>query len=483
MSEPSRPRRAGAPRRAVVIGGGLGGMLAAAACSSHVDEVTVVERDLLPSRPAPRKGLPQARHAHMLWSGGADAIETLVPGVMAQLRDAGARRIALPTDMVSLSPEGWYRRWPESHYLIACSRDLLDWAIRDRVLRDKRIRVLSQAELLGLTGSAGRVDGVRVRLTDGSEQALDADLVVDASGRSSRGPHWLRDLGVGPVRELTIDAGVVYASRVYRAPKGTEAFPVVNIQADARLPQPGQVATIIPIEDQRWLVSLSGTRGGEPTDDDSAYLDFARGVRHPLVGDILSRTEPLSDIVVTRSTINRRRLFEKLKKAPEGYVAIGDAVAALNPVYGHGMSVAALGALALRAELRRTGISAPGLAGRAQRAISRPTSAAWTLATGQDIYFPDSRGKTPNAVDRLLSRYVNRLIETATGSFYMAKALSDVMTLQAGVERLVRPGVILSALRGPRRPQLEKPPLTNEEFAALEPGDRDSGATPVAENR
>ncbi|MFE3019632.1 FAD-dependent oxidoreductase [Streptomyces sp. NPDC059256] len=469
MSEPFRSPRAARVRRAVIIGGGFAGVLAAAACRAFVDEVTIVERDSLPKEPLPRKGLPQARHLHALWSGGADAVESLVPGVTGELLAAGARRVPLPTGMVSLSPGGWYRRWPESHYLIACSRDLLDWAIRDLVVHQPRVTVVEEAEPLGLTGDARRVDGVRIRLRDGSEQLLTADLVVDASGRSSLGPRWLRELGVGPVRELAVDAGVAYASRVYRAPAGSEDSPVFVIQPDARLPGPGQSASIMPIEDQRWLVSLSGTRGGEPTNDEATYLDFAKSVRHPLVGELLAHAEPLSGITVTRSTVNRRRLYERCRQLPEGFVAVGDAVAALNPIYGQGMSVAALGAVALRDELRRAGVTAPGLARRAQRAIARPAQVAWALATGQDIFYPGSRGRLPNAVDRLLSRYVNRLVTTSTGSYSMAKALTDVMTLQSGFDRLIRPDVLIGAVRGPLRPRLSGPPLTRRELGFLDP--------------
>ncbi|MFE7133793.1 FAD-dependent oxidoreductase [Streptomyces sp. NPDC057638] len=473
MTEPVRSLRTGSPHRAVVVGGGFAGMLAAAACRAFVGEVVVVERDALPGGPQPRRGLPQARHAHMLWEGGAAAIESLVPGVTGRLLDAGARRIPLPTGMVSLSAEGWYRRWPESHYLMACSRDLLDWAIRDLVLRDERIRVVCGTEWLGLTGDARRTDGVRIRSADGSVERLAADLVVDATGRASQGTQWLRELGAGPVREARVDAGVTYASRLYRAPKGAEECPVFTVQADPRMGRPGQIAMIIPIEDQRWLVSLSGTRGGEPTDDESAYLDFAKGVRHPLVGELLAHAEPLSGIALTRSTVNRRRLYERARSLPDGFVAVGDAVAALNPVYGHGLSVAALGALALRTELRRAGVTAPGMSRRAQRAIARPTGVAWGLATGQDVFYPDTRGRAPGPVDRLLRTYVNRLMKTSTGSYAMARALTDVMTLQSGFDRLVRPDVLYAAVRGPRRPQLDGPPLTARERGFLGGGEEE----------
>ncbi|WP_435813479.1 NAD(P)/FAD-dependent oxidoreductase [Streptomyces zhihengii] len=449
-------------RHAVVIGGGLAGTLSAAACLPHVEHVTIIERDVLPAAPAPRKGLPQARHAHMLWSGGARAMEKLVPGVTQQWLDAGAHRIPLPTGMVSYSPAGWYRRWAqESHFLIGASRDLLDWGVRARVLQHSNVTV-EQAELLSLTGTPQRVTGLLARTADGTERHFAADLVVDATGRASRAPDWLRQLGAPAVREETVDAGVVYASRIYQAPAGIDQPIVINIQADPRSGTPGQVATIIPVEGQRWIVALSGTRGGEPTDDPDSYLAFARGVRHPLVGNVLAHAEPLSDIAVTRSTINRRRYWER-SHTPEGFVLVGDAVAALNPVYGHGMSVAALGALALRTQLQRRPILSKGLAAAVQRAVARPTDVAWTLATGQDIHYPQSRGRRPTAIDRALGGYVHRVTDASTGSFRVARAVTHVMTLQKGISQLVRPDIVAAAVRGSALSPLTAPPLSDTE--------------------
>lgn len=96
----------------------MAGMLAAAALSPRAD-VTVVERDVLPEGPEARKGLPQARHAHLLWSGGVRAMEELLPGVTEAWLAAGARRIPLPTGLVTLQPQGWLRRWPEMQFMIA----------------------------------------------------------------------------------------------------------------------------------------------------------------------------------------------------------------------------------------------------------------------------------------------------------------------------------------------------------------------------
>jgi 2-polyprenyl-6-methoxyphenol hydroxylase-like FAD-dependent oxidoreductase len=470
--------RARAPRRAVVIGAGTAGLLAAAALDPYA-EVTVVERDVLPDGPAPRKGLPQARHAHLLLSGGARAMEELLPGVTAAWLAAGARRIPLPTGFVSLTAQGWLRRWPEMDFMISCSRDLLDSVLRDQVATKDRVTVVDGTELLGLEGDASRVTGVRVRTRDGEQRVLPADLVVDASGRGSRSTLWLDALGVAPAPLDEVDSGLTYASRIFRAPAGTEDYPVVGVQPDPAQPVPGRSATIVPVEGGRWLVTLSGTRDGQPTDSAEEFEPFARGLRHPVVGELIAHAQPLTDVTISRSTINRRRFFEKVKGWPEGFVALGDAVATYNPVYGHGMAVAAQGALALRGQLAEHGIAAPGLARRVQRAVALPVTIAWELATGTDIRYPGAIGEQPGATRKLLGRYVERLLRTAAGRPLVAQAFLAVFTLSAPLSALVRPEVVFAVLRGPRRPPLTAPPLTAEEREAVLSAPEPSGTPAV----
>lgn len=441
-------------------------MLAAAALSGSVDEITVIERDALPAGPEPRKNLPQARHAHILWSGGAEAMERLLPGVTGAWLAAGAHRIPLTSGMVALSPQGWYRRWRDSHYLISCGRDLLDATVRDLALALPGVSLLDSTRVLALEGDASRVTGVRVRTADGEQRLLRADLTVDASGRGTHTRQWLDALGVPAAREEVVDPGVVYASRIFRSPAGDQPFPVVNVQANARAAEPGRTAVILPIEAGQWLVTLSGTRGDRPTGDPDAFLPFALGARHRVVGELIGDAEPLSEVATFANTASRRLFFEKVKQWPQGYVALGDAVAVYNPVYGHGMSVAAQGALALRETLAVHGATAPGLARRVQRAVARPVSTAWLLA-GQDIFYPGAITRRPRPADRALGRCVDRLMRTSTGNYTVATALTDVMTLTAPVTALARPRVLLATLAGSRRPQLTSPPLTDRELTLV----------------
>ncbi|MFI9645357.1 FAD-dependent oxidoreductase [Streptomyces sp. NPDC052040] len=456
-----------ARRTAVVIGGGMTGMLAAAVLARHAD-VTVVERDHLPDGPAPRKGLPQARHAHILWSGGVKALEELLPGVVGLLVARGARTARIMTDLVSKAPSGqWFRRFQHSrHTNLLCSRDLLDAVVRERVLEDPRIALRSGTEALSLEGDADRVAGVRVRSADGTE-VLAADLVVDAGGRAGRAPVWLRELGLPPVTERTVDAGVAYASRLYRAPGTTaEGFPVVNVQADPRQ-APGRGGVLVPVEGGRWLVTLSGTRGGEPTADLDAFLDFARSLPHPVIGELLAEAEPLGDVVTTRSTANKRRYYEKAARWPDGFAVLGDAVAGYNPVYGHGLSASALAVLAMRRVLERQPLTAPGTARRIQRAAARPVESAWSLAVGQDVFYPGAQEQPPTRLERALAAFVDRAVDAGSRNPRALRVLLDVMSMEAPPSRLLMPDMLALVYLGRKKPPLDGVPLTEQERKAV----------------
>ncbi|MFJ8545414.1 NAD(P)/FAD-dependent oxidoreductase [Streptomyces sp. NPDC093586] len=452
---------------AVVLGAGAAGLFATAALTEFAD-VTVVERDVLPEGPEPRRGVPQARHAHLVWSGGVRALGELLPGLVDDVVGRGGRLVHIMGDMVSRAPnEVWFRRFLATHHRnLVCSRDLLDSVVRDHVLKSGRITLRQGTSALALEGDARRVRGVRVRSGDG-EQVLAADLVVDATGRGSRAPRWLADLGLPRVAEREVDAGLTYATRVYRAP-GTTAdgtFPLVNVQANPARP-PGRGGVILPVEGDRWIVTLGGTRGGEPTADPDAFVPFALGLADPVIGELLRDAEPLGDVTVTRSTANRRRYYEKLGRRPDGFVVLGDAVAGYNPVYGHGLTVAAQSALAVRDVLRRTALTAPGTAGALQRAAARPVAGAWDLAVGQDAFYPGAAGTPPTVVERLLARYVDRAVATGARSPRAMGALLDVMSMERPPTRLFSRDMLVPMLFGPKKPHLQGPPLSGAERRA-----------------
>lgn len=463
-------------RRAVVIGAGLAGMLAAAVLwNAGADEVIVLDRDELPDGPEHRKGLPQGRHAHLLMAGGLDAMEELLPGagLRERLLAAGAHEIPLSSGVLALTPEGWLRRWRrEGPAMVTCSRALVDWVVRTTVREQVPVEV-RRAAAVGLAGSAGRVRGVRIA-APGGDTDLEADLVVDASGRGTRVTGWLDGLGLTGVRERAVDSGLVNASRVYRVPDGAERFPLTVVQANPYMSRPARSAMVMPIEGGRWLVSCGGSRGGEPPADPAGFLRYTLELPDPIVGRLISGAEPLSDVHLSRSTSNVRRYLERMPRWPEGFAVLGDALATFNPAYGHGMSVAAFGARVLGRELARAGgFGAPGLGRRVVRGAARAADVAWSMAVGQDVLYPDVRGGTPPGVgDRVMTAYTRRMTRAATGSYAAASVLWDVSSLRTPPARMFRPSAMLAALAGSPLPPSVEPPLTPGEREVLRGLDR-----------
>jgi 2-polyprenyl-6-methoxyphenol hydroxylase-like FAD-dependent oxidoreductase len=447
-------------------------MLAAHVLARHLESVTVVERDTLPDGPGHRKGTPQARHGHILWSGGARIVEDLLPGVMDELVAAGARRIRFHEDLVTLTSHGWQYRFPPRQFGLMCTRPLLDWVVRSRILAPGRITVRQRTEAVELAGSHDRVTGVWVRDVDGGDrELLETDLVVDAAGRGSRLNHWLAALGLPPVEEDVVDAGMAYASRMFQAPAGaTAGFPAVNVAADHRDRGPARFGAVYPQENGQWIVTLSCTRGGDLPTREEDFLPYARTLRDPLVADLISRAEPLTPVSASHLGINRRRYPERLERWPDGLLIVGDSLAVFNPIYGHGMSAAARGAAAIDTHLSRP--FGPGAAHRIQRAISAGVDDPWIMATAKDITFAHCRnlakdprltGNGAAARESFADLVSGRSIRSAA----VCDVVTDVMSMTAPQSELGTSGFLALMQRDRLFPELTEPPLKPEELALV----------------
>ncbi|WP_433342232.1 NAD(P)/FAD-dependent oxidoreductase [Streptomyces sp. CA-253872] len=492
-------------RHAVVVGGSLAGMLTARVLSAHA-RVTVVERDRLDEAGAggPRPGIPQARHTHVFVEGGQLALEKLLPGILAELSARGALPVGMPYDLVQHQSGRWYERFEASTRFLSCTRGLLDAVVRERVLAEGGVDLLAGTEVTGLVGDAARVRGVRVRKRGAAEDPYEigADLVVDASGRTSRMPSWLREIGADAPDEETIDTGQGYATQLYRPRPGAEepGYHCLYFLPDAEQPLTG---VVLRVEGGLWVASLSGPRGSEPPTDPAGFLDFARQYPHPYLRDWLSTMEPVGNVHSNRSTANIRHYYERSGHRPAGFLAIGDALCAFNPIYGQGMTVAAQQAVALREVLGRGGGSPARGGGSAargggspargggfvrgggflrgggrggastravQRALAGVVSTPWAISAGADRAIPgvESTGPGPNALDRLTGRYLRRVAAIVPGDPGAGRHYRSVLSLTAPPARLFHPRVALPALfRAPRATPLE-PPLVVEGWRGAE---------------
>ncbi|MFI5496403.1 NAD(P)/FAD-dependent oxidoreductase [Actinoplanes sp. NPDC051859] len=415
-------------RSAVVLGGGFAGMLMAGVLARHVPHVTVLEAGRYPTGPDVRAGVPQAHHSHVLVTGGAVALETLLPGTLAALAEAGAHQRGLSGDALILSAQGWFPRHETDAYLISSSRWLTDHVLRKRVLAGGTVAVRENIRVRALTGDATHVTGVLVDAGDGRVATIAADLVVDATGRRSRAPRWLAGLGCPPVPEEVVDPGLAYATRFYRAPAGLGAnLPAIMVHPQPGPDRPGYGATLFPIEDNRFVVTLTGTRGDRPPADEQGFAAAAGALRSPIVAELMAAGEPLGDVRPYHATSNRRRFFERSPR-PDGFLVVGDALVALNPFYSHGMSVAALSALRLDRELTRGG-AGPAELSAAQHAMAAEADGPWTTATEQDRPRGGAAG-VPAAFEQLVR---DRLARTTVSSPQWAEAMFRAQTLIAPV--------------------------------------------------
>jgi 2-polyprenyl-6-methoxyphenol hydroxylase-like FAD-dependent oxidoreductase len=462
----SRPPVAG---HAVVVGAGVAGLAAAQALARHVERVTVIERDDLPERPGPRPGVPCGGHVHLLQPGGLAALERLLPGCGAELRAAGATAVRLPTDVLWLSPAGWFPRLPaaDRHVALSASRELAEWTIRRRVIESPQVLVRAGLDVCGLVVRDGRVVGVEVRSrragTEGPAATIAADLVVDASGRRSPAPAWLAAAGAAVPDETASGAGLVSASRVLRRrPGDTPGWKAALLQG--RPPASPRAGVLAPLERDRWLLTLIGGSSTAPPDGELRFAAHARSLRSPEIADLLDRAEPLGPITGRRHEGNRRRHYEHLVHPLDGFVAVGDALVALDPVCVQGLGVAALAAEALDRCLDdhlATHDDLSGVSFGAQRAVARATEGAWTLATRPDRGTTTARsaggtatgrpGRVRRAADRARDRYADRVTAAACRDPVVLAAYLDVVGLVRPPATLLRPRVVGRALAR-RRP-------------------------------
>ncbi len=366
---------------------------------------------------------------------------------------------------MTLTARGWQHRFPPTQFAILCTRPLLDWVVRDQVLPCDRIDLRQDAEAVGLCGDRRRVTGVRVRAAAGETTPIDADLVVDATGRAFGLRHWLSELGVPPPERDVVDAGIGYATRLYAAPPGaTAAFPAVNVCAQHSDREPAQFGVVYPVEDGRWIVTLSCTRGGSLPAHGDDFQGFARSrLSHPLVADLIASAEPVTPMFRSRSGANRRLYPERHEGWPDGLIVVGDSLAAFNPVYGHGMSAAARCAAALDRAL-----AAGGTSRQLQAAIGQAVDDPWILAASKDAGYVNCRidATDPRLVGEQTGqqlRFADSIIEKSLVAPRVCAVVTDVISLSAGQSELGSSRFLSLMSRDTPRPRLPGPPLRPEE--------------------
>ena len=335
---------------------------------------------------------------------------------------------------------------------IIMSRPFLEWHIRRRTLALSNVTLLSAcaADMLVTTSDQKQVMGIKVthRAESKRTESIQADLIVDAAGRGSTAPKWLAGLGYGRPPEQKVTMRMGYATRQYhRGPDELSKYKAVGILGTAPLDKCGGL--LMPMEEDRWILTLGGFAGHPLPSNEAEFLEFARRLATPDLYDFIRRAQPLSDIITYNYPTALRRHYEKMTRFPDGYLVLGDAIASFNPIYGQGMSSAAMQVAALAELLHERKDLGQDLAGLWQpyfKRLAQAVDVPWQMAISEDFRFPETEGKKPMGTD-LINSYFTRLHRTTHHDPVVCAQFYRVVNLVAPPTSLMTPKIMWRVLR------------------------------------
>lgn len=430
---------------ALIIGTSMAGITAARVLANHFDEVTLIDRDELPDAPEMRNGVPQGRHIHVLLAKGQDILEGFFPGLSDELTASGAPRMTWCKDTCYFTPGGWIKRFDSGLNTNVITRPDLEWRVRRRLLENPKVKILSNRDVKTLLTSADKttVTGVEVEVrgTRESEQHH-ADLIIDASGRNSKAPQWLAEIGYESPTETAVNANIGYATRFYEKNQDADWRVLFANARSAENNKRG--AGIFDIGDNKWMVSIGGLNEDYPPSEADQFLEFIKTITTPTVYEVLKDAKPISDVYSYRIKGSRWRHYEKLTRRPENFILVGDSVCAFNPIYGQGITVAAMEAVELDALLKNRDVKQlAGFAGEFQRHIGKVSiKNAWVVATGEDLRFEGTEGDSVGFVNRLTQKYIDQYSKVAYDDEALTMAFVEVMNLKTPPTALFTPSIL-----------------------------------------
>jgi 2-polyprenyl-6-methoxyphenol hydroxylase-like FAD-dependent oxidoreductase len=419
--------------QAIVIGAGIAGLAAAGALADYFERVTVLERDGLPDEAVPRPGTPQSRHLHVLLLGGRRALSDLFPDFERDLADAGAVPLRLLGQVRTEIPGlgaipsrdfGWCFH--------SASRPLIELITRRRAERLTNVTVRSQCRVHEITTTlcGSTVTGVRCESADGRQEILAADLVVDASGRGALTLALLRSFGQPGPDEIVIGVDLHYATGIFVIPEDRWTM-WKGIATHPRAPDCRRGGYMLPIEGDRWILTLTGQLGERPPPKAEGFMDYAQRLATQTIYNAIKHAEPQGGFERYAYPASIWRRFDRLSWFPRGLVPIGDSICRFNPIYGQGMSVAAQEARLLKELLKDRATKADPLTGLALAFFSGAAplvEAPWSMSTLPDLAYPEARGERPADFESRL-KYNGALMRTAMRDAAVHRLLAEVHQL------------------------------------------------------
>jgi 2-polyprenyl-6-methoxyphenol hydroxylase-like FAD-dependent oxidoreductase len=423
-------------REAIVVGGGMGGLVAGRVLSDYFEHVTILERDALADTgTGARAGVPQGKHLHALLAGGQRVLEELLPGLTEDLDRVGAARLTVGLDLRIERPG--FDPFPArdlGFYSSGLTRPQLEFCVRRRVEALRNVRLEAGCRVLALVAAD---DGKAIRglqfHREGRSETRTADLVIDASGTGELTLATLKAIGHPAAPETTIGVDLGYSSAIFDVPTGAQReWRGVMHLPDA--PRTSRSGLMMPVEGNRWMLALGGRYEEHPPGDEAGFREFAASLRTPTIARAIDAARMVSDVERFRFPASRLRHFERLESFPGGLLPIGDAICRFNPVFGQGISVATLEGHALGQVLAASAATAGGLEGASRaffQKVAEIVDTPWALAVVPDFLFPRTTGERP--ADLETSLRFGAALTRATARH------ADIHKLVAEIQHLLRP--------------------------------------------
>jgi 2-polyprenyl-6-methoxyphenol hydroxylase-like FAD-dependent oxidoreductase len=421
------PTRIG--KQAVVVGAGMAGLIAARSLADFFERVIVLENDALPKEPTHRPGTPQSRHLHGLLAGGLQALNRLFPGFEESLSQAGAVGLRMGYDYRLERPG--YDPFPQRDLgllVYSMTRPLLEFTVRKELGRYRNIELREGCraqEFIPTPDDAG-VAAIRCKSSDTGSETLSADLVIDASGLGSLTLELLHSIGWPVPEETLIGVDIGYATALFDIPEekpdwmGAATFP--------HYPSNKRAALMLPVEGKRWVLTLVGRYDEKPPADWDGFLTFAQHLRTPTIYNAIRHAKRPSEITRFGFKASCWRHFERLDRFPRALLPFGDAICRFNPIYGQGMSVAALEAEALNGLLRAQSTESNGLARSFFTETEKLIDTPWWAAAIPDFIDPRTEGQRPSDFEETL-KFFAALLRLAAQDAAVHKLFIEVQSL------------------------------------------------------
>src|SRR5215813_1611409 len=433
-------------KRAVVIGAGMSGLATAGALAQYFERVDILERDRLTATVGSRSGTPQDRHPHGLLAGGLCALDQIFPGFTSDLAAAGAVPVSFAREVQFERPDvGVLPKRDFGISVLCATRPLIELVLRRRAEAVTNVALWPASRVTGIESAAGG-DGVRgIRFVNGSgrSETLDADLVVDASGRGAPTLTLLDALGWDRPQMTEIGVDISYTTVLVEIPPDATA----DWKFVLTLPDPPHVAwhaVMVPTEDGRWIITIADRSATAWIETWDAFREASRSLITPTVYNALRYAQPPEGIRHYRFPVSTWKHFERLARLPRGVLPVADAFCRFNPIHGQGMSSAAKQARLLDDVLHRA-VAEPDAIAAVQAGFMAEVASVletpWTMSTSADLAFPQTRGERPDncAEGR---EFEAALFRAAVADPVVHRAMVEVAQLLQPHRRLREPDLV-----------------------------------------